>query len=69
MPETEGEVKKCPRCGNRFLCKNHDIFNCFCIMIPLNALARQLISEKYDDCLCEACLNEYVAKTEGAHEK
>ena len=35
---------------------------CKCITIPLNAKAREVISERYDDCLCFSCLNEYAEK-------
>ena len=54
------EPKSCPRCGKTFECNNYNILKCQCIQVPLNARARQTIAEKYDDCLCLNCLNEYA---------
>jgi hypothetical protein len=53
------ETKTCPRCGKTFECNNYNIMKCQCILVPLNADARQMIAERYDDCLCLDCLNEY----------
>lgn len=52
------ENKKCPRCGSHFKCNNGDILNCACITVPIDGYDRQVISEKYDDCLCRSCLLE-----------
>lgn len=54
------ETKSCPKCGERFECNNQDIFKCVCVQVPLDNNVRQLISEKYDDCLCLTCLKEYA---------
>ncbi|MCG8311235.1 MAG: cysteine-rich CWC family protein [Cytophagales bacterium] len=56
------ETKICPKCGDTFECNNYNIFKCACINVPLDASARQLIAETYDDCLCISCLREYAAK-------
>lgn len=54
------EIKICPKCGRSFECNNYNIMKCGCLHIPLSVEARQLISEKYNDCLCMNCLQEYV---------
>ncbi|MCK5281289.1 MAG: cysteine-rich CWC family protein [Cyclobacteriaceae bacterium] len=54
----EGEIKNCPNCGNNFVCNNYNISNCGCMEVPLNNTARQLISDRYDGCLCVNCLKE-----------
>ncbi len=56
----KGEIKKCPKCGGSFECKNYNILNCACIEVQLNNRARQILSEQYDDCLCVNCLKEIV---------
>lgn len=54
------EIKICPKCGRSFQCNNYNILKCACAQIPLDSEARQLISEKYDDCLCTDCLKSFV---------
>ena len=54
----EGEIKKCPKCENNFVCNNINIIKCGCMEVPLNNTAREMISERYDGCLCVDCLKE-----------
>ena len=58
------ETKLCPKCGESFVCNNHDIMKCACIGIPLTNKALQEISEQYSNCLCRNCLMEYAGKYE-----
>ena len=50
------EEKKCSRCGSSFECKVGDIANCQCVGIQLTLEERAFIEERYDECLCIACL-------------
>jgi hypothetical protein len=60
----EGEFKKCPKCGNSFVCNNINIIKCGCMAAPLNNAARQIISERYDGCLCVSCLKEVAEEAD-----
>ncbi len=53
-------VKTCPKCGIKFECNNHDIFNCQCIHAHLKSEVSQKISRLYEDCLCLNCLNQFA---------
>ncbi|PWU04442.1 MAG: hypothetical protein C5B52_01525 [Bacteroidetes bacterium] len=73
MPDTfqgKHETKVCPRCGKYFECKMGDIQNCQCFTVQLSPPARDMVSEKFDDCLCNACLKaiqaEYQKKADKA---
>ena len=61
----EGEIKKCPKCRNSFVCNSININKCGCMAVPLNNQTRQLISERYDGCLCVNCLKEMVKLSDG----
>jgi hypothetical protein len=52
------ETKTCPRCGQAFECKAGDIAHCQCKEVKLADKAYDLISKKYDDCLCKHCLQQ-----------
>lgn len=54
------ETKKCPKCGERFQCNNANILNCACMEVPLDPITRNKIAEKYDDCICVACMKAFV---------
>lgn len=58
-----GKTKKCPKCGNSFVCNNQNISICACMEVPLDHVTRQKIAEQYNDCLCISCLKELVAET------
>lgn len=50
------ESKICPRCGGSFVCKANRIHQCDCMGVLLSADAVEFIRQRYDDCLCVACL-------------
>lgn len=50
------ESKNCPRCGKQFECKAGNITQCQCYGISLSEEAKQLVAERYVDCLCRDCL-------------
>ncbi|SFC82881.1 Acyl-CoA hydrolase [Flexibacter flexilis DSM 6793] len=52
------ETKYCTACRNAFECKAGSITLCHCYAVPLDAAERAYISERYADCLCNACLLE-----------
>ena len=59
MPDNSSikhETKVCPRCGKYFECKMGDIHNCQCSTVQLTNEAREMVGEKFEDCLCKACL-------------
>ena len=53
------EIKICPGCQKQFECKAGSIFLCQCFDMNLSAEARELIQQKYDDCLCIVCLRGF----------
>jgi hypothetical protein len=50
------EPSVCPRCGKSFHCGKSGKCWCYEVYLPLNILEE--IEEKYDSCLCPACLRE-----------
>jgi hypothetical protein len=56
------EYKACPKCGTAFTCKVGDVSNCQCNTVKLSEEAYDLISKKYDDCLCSNCMLEMNSK-------
>ena len=50
------ENKFCPCCNEVFECKAGSITICQCMEVAVSASAKELISKKYDDCLCKYCL-------------
>ena len=50
--------KTCPRCDAVFECNNHNIADCQCIYIPLDARQLKYIGDNYTDCLCNSCLQD-----------
>lgn len=56
MPQHE--KKQCPRCKAGFECKSGSILLCQCSKIELTAEQLEYTCNKYDDCLCLACLQE-----------
>lgn len=52
------EEKYCPRCGRPFACKPGDITHCQCYAIQLSGEERAFIEERFQDCLCQNCLQE-----------
>jgi hypothetical protein len=52
------EEKYCPRCRGAFECKVGDITQCQCFGVGLTPEEKTFLEERYDDCLCRACLME-----------
>ncbi|MFT3884011.1 MAG: cysteine-rich CWC family protein [Flavobacteriales bacterium] len=59
MPGSEEE--RCPRCGCAFTCMAGNIAACQCSTVKLDTEQRRHLSERYDGCLCAACLAEEQA--------
>jgi hypothetical protein len=56
------EENNCPRCNKPFECKVGDITNCQCYGISFTPEEKTFIAERYNSCLCAACLNELKNK-------
>jgi hypothetical protein len=52
------EQKVCERCAKEFECKAGEISQCACSYIPLSAEEKAFIEERYNDCLCNNCLQD-----------
>jgi len=52
-------VKTCPHCGNKFDCKENDIYNCDCLSVNLSPKSRAYIASHYNECLCVKCLRYF----------
>ena len=50
------ETKTCSRCNSDFECKVGSIQLCQCQAVKLTAEQRTYIAQRYNDCLCAACL-------------
>ncbi len=50
------ELKYCPRCNSTFECKVGSVVLCQCSAVKLNQEERDYINNKYEDCLCAACI-------------
>jgi hypothetical protein len=57
-PMGKHELKICPRCGSSFECKSNRVELCGCLSVALTSEALEYLSERYQDCLCVACLAE-----------
>src|SRR6187397_2814893 len=54
-------AQTCSSCGAQFGC-GADRDSCWCSDVQLTAWQTELISDKYDDCLCPSCLAAFGAK-------
>ncbi|MFD2112890.1 cysteine-rich CWC family protein [Thiorhodococcus fuscus] len=63
IPSDQGIRKVCPRCGRTFLCHAAQIARCDCMKLPLTPATTASIQDRYDDCLCAACLQDLSADT------
>lgn len=52
------EPVNCPRCGSEFLCKPGSITLCHCFDVKLSPEQQEWIAERWQGCLCGACLRE-----------
>jgi len=48
----------CPLCKEEFICKAGIISQCECFSITLSDKTREILREKYDECLCVKCLKK-----------
>ena len=55
------ELKTCPRCGRVFECRLNDPVHCDCARLQLSAETLSAIRERFQDCLCRACLTALAA--------
>jgi hypothetical protein len=49
--------KICRNCNNTFECNMENITECHCYSVKISEENKQLIVSKFDDCLCNNCLN------------
>jgi len=54
--------KTCPNCKNEFICKQDDIINCDCYLIPIDSVIKEILENNYSDCLCKNCLQMITEK-------
>ncbi|MGC9330874.1 MAG: cysteine-rich CWC family protein [Bacteroidales bacterium] len=52
--------KRCPRCGNAFICTGDK--QCWCNNYHIPASLQRSLSVLWKDCLCENCLRELVSR-------
>lgn len=57
----EHEKKYCPHCNGLFECKLGSILLCQCVTVALTEQERMFIKDRYNDCLCAACMKELRA--------
>ncbi|WP_415901162.1 cysteine-rich CWC family protein [Neptuniibacter sp. QD29_5] len=57
MPQHEQAT--CPMCGSLFECKVGSYFICYCSEIHLTREQAGYLAERWDECLCCKCLNEF----------
>lgn len=50
-------VNSCPRCGSPFICYGDD--NCWCRERQMHPGTRQMLTQRYQGCLCNNCLDFY----------
>ncbi|WP_238527254.1 cysteine-rich CWC family protein [Methylomonas methanica] len=56
--DSKHEAKLCPRCQREFICKANRIHCCDCSSICLSFETSEYIRQRYEECLCTACLQE-----------
>jgi hypothetical protein len=59
----------CPRCGSTFECKMESIINCHCSQVNLAEPQLEAIAQRWDGCLCHACLIAVKAELEKIEEQ
>jgi len=52
--------KLCGHCGLPFPCYSTDRDRCWCRNVPLDEGQLAWIAEKYGDCLCPGCLDQFT---------
>ena len=61
MAKSPGVSDSCPRCGASFHCGVNDVAPCACTAIALDAATLAALRQRYDSCLCIACLQALAA--------
>lgn len=54
------EPSTCESCGNEFVC-GATLKGCWCMNLQLTDEAREELKSKYNDCLCQNCLEKYAS--------
>lgn len=52
--------KSCVRCHESFVCRADSIRECHCSAFELNAEQLAILRERYNNCLCNQCLVNFV---------
>lgn len=52
--------KICEKCGTAFNCKHSA--DCWCVKYSIDKQLGMHLREKYKDCLCKNCLEDYIEK-------
>jgi hypothetical protein len=55
------EPSICESCGEEFIC-GATLKGCWCMNLKLTDEARNELKSKYNDCLCQTCLEKYEEK-------
>ncbi len=50
-------VKVCENCGEKFECRSESQ-DCWCFQVNLDKENLKNLNDKFNDCLCENCLND-----------
>ena len=56
MTHSKHESIPCERCGQHFECKANSRAKCQCDAVQLNLNELQFVSERFEGCVCAACL-------------
>ena len=65
MKSGAAAADRCPRCGGLFTCGASGPGDCACTTVTLGAALQRRLRERYEGCLCLACLRE-LAQTAAA---
>jgi hypothetical protein len=58
---SDSRASSCPRCGGEFHCGAHDPAPCACTTLTLDTALLARLRDRFDRCLCIACLVELQA--------
>lgn len=56
-------TKACEKCSKEFECHAGESTSCWCFEIDLEDKTLRQLREKYGDCLCPDCLNQFSAQS------
>ncbi len=60
-PRADEPTDRCPRCGGGFCCGINGSVPCPCSTLAVGADTLASLRQRYDGCLCMACLAELAA--------